>query len=337
VNALGQPPATSHLPPARSALIELHIHLEGAIPAATLWELIQRHGGDPAVPNQAALGQRLAFHDFRGFIAAWMWKSRWLRSADDLADAAAGTARAWAAQGLIYVEAHCSPVDFAGHGLDTAAVVTALRRGLDRVPAVEVALIVDLVRDHGPEHALDCAAEAAALRHLGVVAVGLGGRETSFPAAAFAPAFACARAAGLGVTVHAGETAGPNSIAAALDAGAQRIGHGFRAIEDDALVAHLVRERIHLEVCPTSNLRTGVVRRLADHPLPRLLAAGVDCSINSDDPLLFGADLAHELRLAQLEFGLARERIHQLQLAAAAAAFQPQHYRAQLASRLTPC
>lgn len=315
-------------------LIELHVHLEGAIPAATLWELVRRHGGDPAVPDQAALRRRLAFRDFRGFLAAWTWKNRWLRSADDLADAAAGSAGAWAAQGLIYVEAHCSPVDFAGSGLGTAAVVAALRRGLERVPAVEVALIVDLVRDHGPEHALACAAEAAALRHLGVVAVGLGGRETSFPAAAFAPAFACARAAGLGVTVHAGETAGPAGVAAALDAGAQRIGHGFRAIEDDALIARLVRERVHLEICPTSNLRTGVVRRLADHPLPRLLAAGVDCSLNSDDPLLFGADLAHELRLARLEFGLDRARIHQLQLAAAAAAFQPEARRARLRAAL---
>lgn len=311
--------------------IELHVHLEGAIPAETLLALIRRHDGAAAVPDADALRRRLAFRDFRGFIAAWVWTSRWLRTADDLADAAEGVARAWASQGLAYVEAHCSPVDFATAGLDTAAVVAALRRGLARVPAVEVALIVDLVRDHGPEHARSCAAEAAALRHLGVVAVGLGGRETSYPAGAFAPAFAIARAAGLGVTVHAGETAGPAGIAAALDAGAQRIGHGIRCLEDDALTARLVRERIHLEVCPTSNLRTGVVRRLADHPLPRLLAAGIDLSLNSDDPLFFGATLADEHRCARLEFGLDIDRLHR---AAAAAAFQPPERRAALLAAL---
>jgi len=314
--------------------VDLHVHLEGAIPAATLLMLAHRHGGAAEVPDAAALARRLAFRDFSGFLTAWHWLHRWLRNADDLADAAEGAARSWAAGNVRYVEAHCSPIDLAGLGLNAGTVVTAFRRGLDRVPAVRVALIVDLVRNYGPEAALRSAAEAAELRGLGVVAVGLGGDERAHPPEPFAPAFALARARGLHVTVHAGETAGPASIRGALAAGAERIGHGIHAVQDDLLLAELAARRIVLEVCPTSNRRTGAVRQGTTHPLGRLLGAGCRVVLGSDDPVLFSADLAQELRVAAFEHGCDRRRLRELQDDAVAAAFLDQSAQAALRAAL---
>jgi adenosine deaminase len=132
----------------------------------------------------------------------------------------------------------------------------------------------------------------------GVVALGLGGGEAGYPPEPFAPWFAEARKAGLHSAPHAGETVGPESVWGVLRAlGAERIGHGVRSIEDPALVAHLARQQIPLEVCPTSNLRLGVYLSYAGHPLPRLYAAGVPLIINSDDPPLFNTTLNHEVAL----------------------------------------
>ncbi len=138
-----------------------------------------------------------------------------------------------------------------------------------------------------------------------MVGFGLANDEAAFPPEPFAPAFAIAREAGLLPVPHAGELAGPESVRGALDAlHARRLGHGVRAVEDPDLVARLAREQVCLDVCPTSNLLLAVVADLAEHPLPRLLRAGVPCSINADDPLLFGSGLLEEYTVARDGMGL---------------------------------
>ena len=136
---------------------------------------------------------------------------------------------------------------------------------------------------------------AARYRDRGVVGVGLGGLEAQYPPEPYAPAFELARAEGLASVPHAGEVAGPASVRGALDAlGADRIRHGIRAVEDPGLVRELADRRLVLDVCPISNLRTRAVASLDEHPLPRLVAAGVPCSISTDDPAMFGTDLTRD-------------------------------------------
>ena len=212
--------------------VELHLHLEGAIPHDALFSLIQKYGGDPAVRRPADIAARFRFRDFPHFIAMWIWKNGFLRAYEDFTLIAEAMAHELVAENVKYAEVFFSPARF--QGLAPAPLTKAIRDGLDRVPAVEVALIPDLVRDLGPEQAmamLDPVAEVA--REAGIVGIGMGGSEHAYPPEPFAAAFARARALGLRTTVHAGEAAGADSIRGALDAlQAERIGHGLRAEED---------------------------------------------------------------------------------------------------------
>jgi aminodeoxyfutalosine deaminase len=156
----------------------------------------------------------------------------------------------------------------------------------------------DLFRGVDPALATEAARMAVRYRDRGVVGLGLGGMEAGLPVRPYEPAFAIARDGGLGLVPHAGEAAGSDSIREVLDLDPDRIRHGIRAVEDAAVLAEIVDRGLVLDVCPTSNLRTGVVPTMAAHPLPALRAAGVPCTINTDDPAMFGTDLGQELALA---------------------------------------
>jgi adenosine deaminase len=196
----------------------------------------------------------------------------------------------------VYVEAFFSPTDFGHHGLTPPELALAIRRGLDRVDGTEVALVVDLVRDTGPDRAartLDEVAEVA--DDAGVIGIGIGGTEYEFPPELFTDVYRSAANRGFRLTAHAGEAAGPESVWGAIRSlGVERIGHGVRTVEDPTLLAHLVDRQIPLEVCPTSNLRTGVVAGWDDHPVRQLVAAGAMVTINTDDPAMFDCTLAGE-------------------------------------------
>ncbi len=167
----------------------------------------------------------------------------------------------------------------------------------------------------------------------GVVAIGLGGSEVGHPPEWFAPFFGRARAAGLHSAPHAGETVGPESVWGAIRAlGAERIGHGVRSVEDPALVEYLAKHRIPLEVCPTSNLRLGVYPDYASHPLPRLLAAGVSLTVNSDDPPLFNTTLNDEVALLPGPFGLGLGEIDELILNGMRHSFLPPQRKEEMAA-----
>jgi adenosine deaminase len=273
--------------------VELHLHLEGAIPLPTMWGLVERHGGDPDVPDPAALGRRFEYRDFAHFIKTWEWKLRFHTTVEDYELLAAAVAEDLARQGHRYVEAYVSPTD---SPLPAGELLHAVRRGLDRHPAVMVALVPDLVRDTRPEMAmrtLEAVLEVAP--ETGVIGITIGGSEQLHPAAPFAPVFERARRAGLRLTAHAGEAAGPESVRQAVDdLGVDRIGHGVRAVEDPGLMAELVQRQIPLEVCPTSNVRTGVVGSLDEHPIRWMIEQGAFVTVNTDDPAMFGCSLAGE-------------------------------------------
>lgn len=163
---------------------------------------------------------------------------------------------------------------------------------------VTVRLTPDLYRGLDPQLAVECAQWAVRYRDQGVVGLGLGGMETACPADTYAEAFAVARDGGLALVPHAGESAGAESIREVLAFEPARIRHGIRAVDAPELLAELADRGVVLDVCPTSNLRTRVVGSLAEHPLPQLRAAGVRCTINTDDPAMFGTDLSTEYQIA---------------------------------------
>jgi len=314
--------------------IELHVHLETSL---RLRRLVERTGAEPALgaPHLVAdpavfVGydrlRRLRYAGRAGRVPdAWYTRER-------IAAITAELVREAAAQNVRYVEVRVGGRrGFALLGV--RGMLEAMAEGAASVRALGVGYgaIVTVVRERGPDDAARLVADAVACRDCGVVGIDLAGDEQNFPPALFAAALRPARDAGLGLTVHAGEFAGPAGIWTALyHLGADRIGHGIRAVEDPALMDHLRHRGVTLELCPTSNVRLGLVPSLARHPLAALRRAGVPVTVNSDDPLLLQTSLARELVAVARAHALTPADLVELQVAAARAAFAPEAVRRAL-------
>ena len=316
--------------------VELHLHIEGAIPHAALWELIRKYGGDPRVPSPEALPGRFVYRDFPDFIERWLWKQGFLREEADFELIGAAVAGELARQRIGYAEAFFSPSDVSDSGLSAPAVSLALRRGLSSVSDTEVALIVDVVRDQGTLGAGRTLEEVAEVAdEAGIIGIGIGGSEQLFPPEPFAPVYARARALGLRTTAHAGEVAGPESVWGAIRAlRVDRIDHGLRAAEDPALLAYLAEHQLPVTSCPGSNVAPGAVASLEAHPIRQLLDAGVLVSVGTDDPAMFGLTLAGEFAALQDRLGFSDDDIRSLLLNAVDSTWLPDERRAALRARL---
>lgn len=279
--------------------IELHVHLEGTVRAPTLREIAKRN--DYALPDD--LESLYTFRDFRHFIEVWILTTNALRTAEDFRQVVTDYAQEAAGHGAVYMEGIFSPAERVRRGCSWEAIFDGVCDGADEAretTGVEVRLTPDIPRGFTMDEARATVEWAARYRDRGVVGVGLGGLEAEFPPEPYAEVFALARSLGLGSVPHAGEVAGPASVRGALDAlGADRLRHGIRAVEDPGLVQELAGRGIVLDVCPLSNLRTGAVASLEEHPLPRLVAAGVRCSISTDDPAMFDTDLTRDYEAAE--------------------------------------
>ncbi|SNQ48773.1 Aminodeoxyfutalosine deaminase [Frankia canadensis] len=292
-------PAASH---PTGPKIELHVHLEGTVRPATLLAMARRNGESLPSSTVEGLAELYRFRDFDHFIQVWIMTTHVMRTEADFRQVVVEYAAEAAAHGAVYLEGIFSPwfrvqrgvrVEEIFHGYADGAIEARERHG------VEVRLTPDIERVLPVESAVEVAGWTARFAERGLVGIGLGGPEAGHPPEPFAPAFALAADAGLAAVPHAGETAGPESVRGALDAlGARRIRHGIRAVEDPALVRRLADERIVLDVCPVSNLRTRSVPSLAEHPLAALRAAGVACSLATDDPAMFDTDLGAEHAVA---------------------------------------
>jgi aminodeoxyfutalosine deaminase len=284
--------------------IELHVHLEGAVRPHTLFDLAQRNGFELPAASPEQLAELYRFRDFDHFIQVWIMTTNVLRHADDFRRITVDYAAEAASHGAVYVEAIFSPIERTWRGIDWDEVYTGYCDGAQEareLHGVEMRLTPDITRSAPLDDAELSVEYAAKYRDRGVVAVGLGGEEAVYATELFERPFARAREAGLGSVPHAGEVAGPESIRAALDVlQADRIRHGIRAVEDPALLDELAEREIVLDVTPVSNVRTGVVASLEEHPLPRLVEAGVRCSISTDDPAMFDTDLRREYEAAEL-------------------------------------
>jgi len=275
--------------------IELHVHLEGTVRAAALREIAKRN--DYALPDD--LESLYRFRDFAHFIEVFELTAGALKTHDDFRQIVVDYAGEAASHGAVYLEGIFAPGLW--RGLDTDEVFSGYCDGAQEAferHGVAVRLTPDIPTVYSPEEAELVAGFAVAYRDRGVVGLGVGGLE--YPAEPFARAFALARDGGLGSVPHAGEHAGPKSVRTVLDGlAADRIRHGIRAVDDPGLVRELAGRGTVLDICPLSNLRTGAVHSLEEHPLPRLVAAGVRCSISTDDPAMFDTDLTRDYEAAE--------------------------------------
>jgi adenosine deaminase len=293
--------------------VELHLHLEGAIPLPALFELVRKYGGTGEVPDLETLRNKFRYRDFPHFIETWIWKNGWLREYEDFDFIAEAVARRLLERKVRYAEVFFTPSDFKSVGLSTQRIAEAIRTGLNRVPGTEVALIADLCRDRGPESGSANLSMVDEARAFGIIGIGIGGSEQRYPPEPFAPVYDRARELGFRTTAHAGEAAGPESVWGALRSlGVERIGHGTRAAEDPALLEFMAERRIPIEACPLSNLRTGVISRIEDYPIARFLDYGIPVTINTDDPEMFGNSLPEEYRLLEEKLGFSREGLRAL-------------------------
>ena len=238
-----------------------------------------------------------------------------------------------AAEGAIYVELTASADHAAGVGLSDEEHLAALAQGIDDARAetgIEGRIIMSCVRHRGPDRARDVARRTVEGPHPYVTGFGMGGDEAGFPPAGFADAFAIAREAGLGLTVHAGEWGGPESVRGGLALGVSRIGHGVRASEDPELVRELADRGTVLEVCPTSNIALGLYPSYEEHPLPALRAAGVAVTLGSDDPPYWDASIGGEYAVAAERMGFDDDDLREVTRTALRAAFVEEDVRLRL-------
>ncbi len=283
---------------------ELHVHLEGSIEPETLREL------DPSL-SLDEIRERYEYDDFTGFLRSFAWVARRLQSPRDYALITRRLLERLEAQNVRYAEIILAAGVVLWKEMDLEKVDEAVQAEA-AASRVDVWWIWDAVRQFPAAQAQQMTELAARRVGDGVAAIGLGGDEARGPAHNFAGVFRYARDHGLRLTCHAGETAGPESVWAALEIGAERIGHGIRAIGDPALVAHLAAHRVPLEISITSNVRTGAVARLEDHPVRKLYEAGVPVVLNTDDPAMFQTTLVREYELAEEAFGFTREELRGL-------------------------
>ena len=290
--------------------VELHVHLEGAIPLEGLWELVQKYDGDPGVPDLAALENRFTYHDFSHFIETWSWKNRFLREYDDFAFIAELVARDFASQNIRYTEMFFSPSLFVRHGLTVQRITEAVFAGLSQVPEIEVALVADLVRDFSPEVEAPILEQLAEVKNSGIVGIGMGGTESEYPPEPFQALFERARKLGFRTNAHAGEAAGVESVWGTIRSlHVDRIGHGTNALRDKSLLNYLAVSHTPIEMCPVSNVRTGVVDCLVNHPIRGCFLHGIPVSVNTDDPKMFHTSLAEEYRQLVFECGFSKREI----------------------------
>ena len=315
---------------------ELHVHLEGTAPPDLIRRLAARNGL-PLPDGLLAAPDRFRYADFLDFLRTYDLAASVIRSADDYRDIVYEYLAGCAREGALYVELTASPDHAALVGLSEVEHLDGIARGIDDARAelgIEARVLISCVRNFGVEQAVRVARHAAERPHPYVVGFSMAGDEQNFPPGDYAEAFEIASAAGLGCTVHAGEWAGPESVRAALELPVTRIAHGVRAIEDPALVEELALRGTVLECCPTSNVVLGVFPSYEEHPLGRLVEAGVRVTLGSDDPPYFGASIGGEYALAVERLGLDEAALLEITRTALEAAFCEETLKRELIGKV---
>ncbi len=302
---------------------ELHLHLEGSIDPVTLLELKRRHGKSSTLLEVEKLYR---YDDFNGFLMAFKAVTEDLRTPEDYELITYRLMQQLKHENILHAEVYVSVGVCLWRKQDFHAIFEGLERGRqkgERAFGISLLWIFDAVRQFGPGAAKEVFELAGHFRNRNVIGIGIGGDEQKAPPELFREAYAWAEENGLRLTAHAGENAGPESIWGALNLRAERIGHGLTAAQDPELVEELSKRQIPVEICITSNLRTGVCKSLVDHPVRNYFDQGVMITLNSDDPAMFSTSLAHEYHLAQKAFGFTEEHLRELARNSFEASFLP--------------
>jgi adenosine deaminase len=319
------------------AKVELHGHLEGCIYPNLVRRLAERNNIKLS-DDLFTAEDTFAWDDFVEFLNAYDAASLCLRTGDDYEEIMYEYLKQCAAEGVIYLETFISPDHAATVGISYDDMVQGCARAIDRAQAefnIIGRLIVSCVRHLGPEQAVKVAELMVNNPHPYVVGFGMGGNESMFTQADFAPAFELAHAAGLGCTTHAGEVVGPESVWDAINnLPVTRIGHGVRSVEDAELMATLKQRDIALEVCPGSNLALSVYPDWDSHPLNTILEAGISVSLNADDPPFFATTNGAEYQNGVDHFDLSIDQLKDISRMAIAASFADSETKQQLLARI---
>ncbi len=292
---------------------ELHLHLEGSIEPPTLVELMQRHGNNGA--SAAEVERLYNYSDFAAFLTAFKNITEHLRTPEDYELITYRLMERLKAENVVHAEVTVSVGVNLWRKQDFPAVFEGLERGRKRGAkdfGVSLLWIFDAVRQFGAEKAERVLDLAIQFCDRNVVAFGIGGDEVKGPPEQFKDVYARAADHGLHLTAHAGESAGPESIWGALNLKVERIGHGLTAGQDPELIEELSERQIPIEICVTSNLRTGCCAELSQHPVRRYFDQGLMLTLNSDDPAMFHTSLNAEYQLVQQTFGFSDEHLREL-------------------------
>jgi aminodeoxyfutalosine deaminase len=302
---------------------ELHLHLEGSVTAETLVDLRRGHGKESTLAQADSLYQ---YRDFNGFLMAFKTLTEDLQTPEDYELITYRMMGQLKAVNVLHAEVYVSVGVCLWRKQDFDGILEGLERGRirgEREFGISLLWIFDAVRQFGAGAARDVFGLAAKFRDRNVVGIGIGGDEQKAPPEMFREAYAYAAGQGLRLTAHAGETAGPESIWGALNLGAERIGHGVMAGQDPELIEELATRQIPIEICLTSNLRTGVCGKISEHPVLKYFEQGLMLTLNTDDPAMFGTTLTREFELAQSEFGFTDEHLRELARNSFEASFLP--------------
>jgi adenosine deaminase len=320
--------------------VELHVHLEGAIQPATLLKLARHNNIALPADNLDGLRRWYTFTDFAHFVTIYKTISECIRTPEDIELVAREFLQGQADQNIRYSEVTYTPyTHYQRKGLSFDVQLEALNRArtwAKQTLGVDAGWVIDIARSTNPEEGDIVAEWALSGRDSGVIAFGIGGSEIGNPPEKFATAFARVIEAGLPCVPHAGEIVGPVSIWSALNVTKPvRLYHGVRSIEDPALVELLRDQQIPLDLCPTSNICLGVYPTLQDHPLPKLIDAGLYVTINSDDPPMFNTTLTNEYLAISETFGFTAAQIEELVMKAVRVTLLPAAEKAALERSFT--
>jgi adenosine deaminase len=308
--------------------VEQHIHIVGSIRPETLrWLATQSDIKVPDLSDPENVARLFRYRDFEDFVNSYSIILRCLKAEDQFERIVYEMLEDEAKQNVRYVEASFSGPDHTHLGLNYSDMVKAINRGIERARfdfGVLCNLKIDLVRDYGPEAGMRYLDVISKCRER-VVAIDIGGREHAFPPEQFAAVYRKAKQMGLHLTAHAGETGSPQSIWNAVTRlGVERVGHGVSARDDPALIAHLLKKNISLEMCPVSNLRTGVVDDIRNHPIRAFFDKGLHVTVNSDDPSMFDTNMNREYQTLHDELGFTIEELFHLSLNGLDSSFLPE-------------
>ena len=318
---------------------ELHLHLEGSVDPATLVELSRRYNtplptennrydvaGSGDVLGEEDVRSLYSYKDFNGFLMAFKSVTERLRSAEDYELVTYRLMQKLRQQNVVHAEVYVSVGVIRWRGQPVEPIFEGMERGRERGQrdfGVSLLWIFDAVRHFGPEAAGEVFNLAARLRERNVVGIGIGGDEARGPAEGFRDLYKKAADNGLRLTAHAGETTGPESVWGAINIGAERIGHGLSAASDPELMEAMAQKQVPLELCITSNLRTGACKELKEHPVRKFFDEGLMITLSTDDPAMFQTSLNREYEIARQEFAFSEDHLRELARNSIEASFLP--------------